>query len=343
MKSISNQVDSFLQIIFRGIGQVMFQRSSTTGLFILVGIFIGAIISGTPLVAWGAVVGVTVSTITGYILNEKKADGRDGLWGFNGVLVGCAFPTFLANTWEMWLALILCSAATTWVRRAFNNVLSRWKINSLTFPFVFMTWIFLFSSIFIDRLHLFEQQHRLLIDYTFELDISLSSLFVYWLRGISQIFLINNWVTGLFFLIGLAVYNKWAAIWAAIGSALSLIIAITYTGNPMDISHGLFGFSPALTGIALGATFYRPGWRSAIWAVLGIIITVFIQGAMDAIMLPYGIPTLTAPFCLATWLFLLPLYKFDKKSEDVDHSEWTDLLQQIDDDVKTLEEELKKP
>lgn len=27
---------------------------------------------------------------------------------------------------------------------------------------------------------------------------------------------------------------------------------------------------------------------------------------MNALMLPWGIPTLTAPFCVATWLFLLP-------------------------------------
>ena len=32
---------------------------------------------------------------------------------------------------------------------------------------------------------------------------------------------------------------------------------------------------------------------------------------MDTLMAPWGIPTLTAPFCIATWMFLLPLYKLD--------------------------------
>ncbi|MEI3553951.1 MAG: urea transporter [Alistipes senegalensis] len=33
-----------------------------------------------------------VSTVTGYILGFPARDGEQGLWGFNGVLVGCAFP-----------------------------------------------------------------------------------------------------------------------------------------------------------------------------------------------------------------------------------------------------------
>lgn len=152
------------------------------------------------------------------------------------------------------------------------------------------------------------------------LDLSFGSLVIYWLKGIAQVFLINSWVTGIFFLVALFVSSRWAALWAAIGSALSLAVVLLYQGAGSDIANGLYGFSPVLTGIALGCTFYKPNWRSAIWTLTGIIVTVFIQAGMNAMMLPFGMPTFTAPFCLATWLFLLPLYKFDDKQPD--HSHW---------------------
>jgi urea transporter len=53
---------------------------------------------------------------------------------------------------------------------------------------------------------------------------------------------------------------------------------------------------------------------------LGIVCTVFVQAAMDALLLPFGIPSLTAPFCIATWLFLLPMFRLD--DAEPDHSHW---------------------
>ena len=76
-----------------------------------------------------------------------------------------------------------------------------------------------------------------------------------------------------------------------------------------------------LTAIALATVFYEPNVRSAVWAVLGIVVTLFIQAGMNTLLDPVGIATLTGPFCVATWLFLLPLIRFDD-TEKPDHSNW---------------------
>ena len=135
-------------------------------------------------------------------------------------------------------------------------------------------------------------------------------IITYWLNGISQVFLIKSWITGLLFLAGLAVSNIRAAIWAAAGSAIGLVIALVWQGPGQDIANGLYGFSAVLTAIALGATFCNSTWRAALWAVFGTIATVFVQAAMNAFFAPMGLPTLTGPFCVATWIFLLPAYNF---------------------------------
>lgn len=324
VRSYSFSFRDSIKYLLRGSGQVMFQQSAWTGLIFLAGIFWGAYSAGAPQVAWGALVGLLASTFAGWIIGEYVEDGQDGLWGFNGILVGCAFPTFLAPVPLMWVSLICCAMLTTWMRRGFNNVTAQFKINSLTFPFVFCTWTFLLSARVLTATPLADMDSpALIVHIGGSIDWSLWSLTVYWLKGVSQVFLINNWITGIIFLAGLAVCSRWAAIYAAGSSALALFVALLFAADPADVTAGLFGFSPVLTGIAVGTTFYRVNWRSCLWTAAAVVATVFIQAGMNTLMLPWGMPTLTAPFCIATWMFLLPLYKLDEKSR-VDMSDWVE-------------------
>lgn len=302
----------FPRTLLRGVGQVMFQDNMWTGLFFIIGIFVGAYTEGKSfgIVAWGALVGVTVSTLTGYLLQLKDENGAQGLWGFNGVLVGCAFPTFMGNTVWMWLALVFCAAMTTWVRSGLDNIMKSWNVSSFTFPFVLSTWFFLLASrLFGGMPPEWMSTPEFAAGVTGHLDLGFGDLVIYWLKGIAQVFLINSWITGALFLLGLLVSDWRAALWAAIASAISLFIAIVWQGPAGDIADGLYGFSAVLTGIALGSTFCRSNdWRTWIWAVLGIIATVFIQAGMNAFFSPMGLPTLTGPFCIGTWIFLMPHY-----------------------------------
>ena len=248
------------------------------------------------------------------------------LWGAGGAAVQLAQNgSSLARTSPgsgLWLALALCAALTTWVRAGFNNVMAPWKVNSFTFPFVFCTWMFLLAA---RAMHGLPTTHMadpaLPAAFSSLESIRFGDLAVYWLKGIGQVFLINSWVTGICFLAGLFLCSRWAALWAAIGSALALLTVIALKASGSDISDGLYGYSPVLTAIALATVFYKPNFRSALWAVLGILVTVFIQAGMYMLMAPVGIATLTGPFCITTWLFLLPLVRFDDE-EKPDHSNW---------------------
>lgn len=178
----------------------------------------------------------------------------------------------MGNTLWMLLALILCAALTTWVRTGFNNVMAPWKVNSFTFPFVFCTWFFLMAA---RAMHGMPTTHMA--------DPSLPTMFSsvehlhgwaciqLWLKGVAQVFLINSWVTGLLYLIGLWCSDRWAALWAGTGSAVATGAALLFEASAFDIDNGLYGFSAVLTAIALATVFYRPNLKSAIWALLGIL------------------------------------------------------------------------
>lgn len=72
-----------------------------------------------------------------------------------------------------------------------------------------------------------------------------------------------------------------------------------------NINNGMYAFSAVLTAIALGSTFNKLSWRVLIYTLIGVIFTVFVQGALNTLLTPVGIPTLTMPFVLASWLFLV--------------------------------------
>ena len=124
--------------------------------------------------------------------------------------------------------------------------------------------------------------------------------------GVSQVFLINNVITGILFLIGLAVSSIWAAVFAFVGSIIAICTALILGGGSTAIIAGLFQFSAVLTAIGLGTTFYNPNWRVVCYTFLGTVFTVVAQGALNVLLNVYGIPTLTFPFVVAAWIFLLP-------------------------------------
>ncbi len=299
----------FVDVVLRGAGQVMFQNNPLTGLLFIVGIAWGAVMADMPAVAIGAVVGLVVSTATAYLLKVDQGALTSGLYGYNGILVGAALPTFLTVDPLLWVYLVVGAAVSSVVLLAIGNVMKSFGAPALTFPFVLTTWFLLlgayaFSNVPIasmgppaipcpgrcrrghrarpagpprDRIrrHLAGVPHRQRRDGRHLRD-----------RPSGQ--------------------PARAALFAVVGSALALGTALTLGADTTSVSAGLFGFSAVLTAIALATTSTPRACGSSSTRSSGIIFTVIVQGALDVVLTPIGIPTLTAPFIFVTWLFLLP-------------------------------------
>lgn len=306
-----NEVVRFIDMNLRGAGQVMFQNNPLTGLLFIIGIAWGAIDADMVEVAIGSVVALVVATVTAMLLNVDPHSLRIGLYGFNGILVGAAVPTFLdVDGALIWAVIVVGAAVSTVVMLAIANVFATWGVPALTFPFVLTTWFLMLGSYAFEKVDIASLSTPALpaattataadIEVTAELVVE--TIF----RNLAQVFLINNVATGVIFVIALAVSSRWSASFALLGSAVALGTALAMGATATDITAGLFGFSAVLTAIALGSVFYSPGWRVLAYAVLGVVFTVIVQGAMDTFLSPVGIPTFTAPFVFVTWLFLLP-------------------------------------
>ena len=96
-------------------------------------------------------------------------------------------------------------------------------------------------------------------------------------------FLISTVIGSVLFLAGLAVSSLWAAVFGLLGSLLAVLVAVVLQAEHASINNGLYAFSAVLTAIALGSTFNKPSWRVLIYTLIGVIFTVFVQGALNTV------------------------------------------------------------
>lgn len=295
-------VDHLLSAL-RGSGQVIFMADSRTGLVNLLAFAWGAWAGGTRWsVALGAVLGVLVATATAHALAVDEAERRAGLYGFNGLLVGAGIATFLVSTPLVWAVLVLACAASTLVTHALARLLAPWRLPFLTFPFILTTWLVLLAAHALPGLSQATLPAALAADS--------GTLTAPWflraaLASVGQVFFVDNAVSGALFLLALALASRRAALLAAAGALLAVACALLLGADRGQVVHGLWGYSAVLTAVALGAVFMRPGARTLAYAGAATVLTVLVQGASFSVAGTLGMPALTFPFVLVTWLFLL--------------------------------------
>lgn len=283
---------NFLDSVLRGIGQVFIQNNRCAGLLFLVGIFCNSLLFGAA-----ALVGALVGAATAVLLRTPVSERRDGLFGFNGALVSVALHTYLSSGMLTWVYAVVASALTTGVMILLMRGLQSWKIPALTAPFVVMALCFL-GAVGVDVSPLTFSQ-----DVTLNLSMMGEGL----VNGISQVFFQNSLWTGGFFILGLWVSSKQACLMAILGSLCGILVALVLKADPSEIQSGVYGFNGALTAIALGSVFLgnaRSMMALVLRAVLGAIAATFVFVYLSSILNSVGLPILTLPFVVVTWMFI---------------------------------------
>nr|WP_067053300.1 urea transporter [Mucilaginibacter sp. L294] len=119
-------------------------------------------------------------------------------------------------------------------------------------------------------------------------------------RGIGQIMLQHNYLTGLFFLAGICCGSLMMGLAVTIAVTTGTFAAILLKYNKDEINNGLYGFSAALVGVALSC-FFQLTTIAWVAIVIGSVLATIIQHLFIA----KKVPAFTFPFILVTWLCLI--------------------------------------
>jgi len=266
-------------IIGRGIGQVMFQNNALSGGLMLIGI-----IYNSWLLAILAIAGTITSTVTATFSNYDKEDIRNGLYGFNGTLVGIAIGTFMKINFISILLLIIGSVLSTWIARWFRY---QKYLSGLTAPFILVVWLLLIICT-----HLYPS---LLCPSSPEKTEPFTLFFQSFCLNISQVmFQGDHILPGILFLSGILINSRLNAVYAIIGATLPLFIALHPNFDITAWNAGLFGYNGVLCAIAIG----DKTQKRFIKALFSIILSIILQ----TIGIKIGMITLTAPFVCSVWI-----------------------------------------
>lgn len=289
-----------LQSFLKNISQVVLLENVWTGLLILIALWIG-----DWKVGLAAMVGSAISLVTAPWFGYTKEEIQAGLAGFNSVLVAIALTIFMIMTWQTVMVCLIATIIAMPLAKSMQTVFRRYQLPELTTPFVLVTWMVLLMNqqfaFLKSTVKVIPLKHAATIDVTQPLH-----PVVAFFNSMSQIFLVENVVSGVLIIIAFFVASRWAGFFVIIANVLSMLFVYVLGSDVMSLNHGLFGYNLILTVIAVAVTFRNlTRYHRYLMLVLVIVLTPMIYGAIATLLEPFGIPILTLPFIIVTWMLLL--------------------------------------
>ncbi len=265
-------------IVGRGLGQVMFQNNAVSGLLMLVGIA-----CNSWLLALLALLGNFVGTVTAFFSGYSKEDIEDGLYGFNGTLVGIAVGVFMEPGVASLLLLVAGSMLSTWIARVFAY---QKLLPGFTAPFILAVWLLqaLCRGWFPSLLSSSVMPEETAADWFRAFSLNIGQV----------MFQGGTVLSGLFFLAGILLNSRVHALYTVWGALLPLGMVWMVGSDYAAFNAGLLGYNAVLCAIALGDR----SWAGAAWATLSITLSVLLQ----VWGMSLGMTTLTAPFVVSVWI-----------------------------------------
>lgn len=271
--------------------------NAITGFIFLIGITVASLSLGIITLA---------STMIGtWIVRRSGADlptVNQGLFGFNSVLTGLALFLFLDGD-NRWLFALIGAAVAALFTASFMNVMNKFEIPSLTFPYILLTWLVLLASFRLTALKLSPDLiPQNLSRWKMEAggSIEMSGL----IDGVGQIFFLDHLWASVIILIGIF-YAGWKlGVYAVVGTSLAWLTAYLMGAEFSSLNVGIYGYNAVLTIIAVSAVFDSKQRLSILTGCVAAILTVPFTASISDWLTPYGLPALTMPFVLVTWIVL---------------------------------------
>lgn len=344
-----NPALDFFYILFNGISEVPLFSSPITGILIVAGVFLASRKAGAMMVLSG-LIGAGIAIMAGAPYDLVTF----GLFGYNSILTGMAFwsgPFVKANKATFFIS-VFGAAITAFVWMAFSHLMGDmfveggggWAIPGFTSSFIFTTWAMMFASkrfghdiwpapAPLPKEELITGSGNPIQEELVQFKWTAKEFMIATLNGVSQVTFVQNWKTGIFWVVGLTLAfelapfisgvqdrpwwtngytSQWdefsplylAGLMALLGSGIGAAMGILTKLPTAEIRIGLHGFNQVLVMIAL-TSFVPLTPQSFMMAVFASIGCSFLMPALQRFFGQWGLPALTGPFVFTAWIFLL--------------------------------------
>ncbi len=135
--------------VLRGISQIVFMNNSITGLILFIVMFFSS-----PYETLCMLLGVCASTLSAYFLGKNHLTIINGIYGYNGGLIGIAIciyhfggdDDFFAMPQIIPIIIFLSGCTVIFLDGLTSLLFGKFGVCSFTVPFEILTWIWIASA-----------------------------------------------------------------------------------------------------------------------------------------------------------------------------------------------------
>ncbi|MDP3352912.1 MAG: urea transporter [Flavobacteriaceae bacterium] len=296
--------------VLHSYSQIFFSKNKTFALLIILASFINPAVG-----IWGLFAVIFTNSLAKWMEFDEQTN-EDGLFGLNSLLVVLGLAVFFKVNFSFLFVFITINIFTLLLSVGFANLMARFHLPFLAFPFIFAIWVTFYVMNSYTNLEIDEGNTFLLND-VFKIG-GQSLLSIYesfdtlpipefitgYFKSLSAIVFQFNWIAGVFIAIGLFVGSRISFSLSLIGYLTGYFYYMIVGENLNNLHYGYIGFNFILFAIAVGA-FYFVSKRKVHLAViiltpvLGLTIT-----GLSGFLAVFGLPVFALPFMFMTVLVI---------------------------------------
>jgi urea transporter/murein DD-endopeptidase MepM/ murein hydrolase activator NlpD len=282
--------------ILRSYAQILFSQSTRVGAIVLLATAV------EPRLLVGGLAAVLLATAIACTLHFGKEAIRDGLFGYNALLVGLGTAALLpVGGVALAVGTVAVLAAVLATAAARSLLWQGYGLPVLTVPFLIVFYLLLGAAPLLGAgltpLPLPDAP----------LDALLADPARDYLRSLGAIFFIPRADAGAIVLLALAVFSRIGVVLSALGFGVAWLFGLPLLLETTPLLSWIIGYNFILVAIALGGVWFVPGPASLGLALVGTLLSGLVSIGLLSLLGPMGIPLLILPFNLTVLLILAAL------------------------------------
>jgi urea transporter/murein DD-endopeptidase MepM/ murein hydrolase activator NlpD len=235
-----------------------------------------------------------------FSLHLSKNAIKKGMFGYNGLLIGLAFPFLFKITAPLVVLFVMAVFATTLVTAALHAALGYYfNLPVLTLPFLVVMYLVLAAFPSIQGMAWNTQSAPF---YTFAF--SMPEMAEAYFKSLGAIFFAPHVVSGVIIFIALLIFSRIGTLLSFVGYAIGVGLIRWVFHFPSEHLYLSIGFNFILSAIAMGGIWFVPQTTSFLFAGGAVLLCAVILAGTANLFYFFGFPVLILPFNLTVLILL---------------------------------------
>jgi len=302
-----HQLSFILNSFLNSYSQIFFSKNKIFGLLLLIVSFFD-VYSGLA-----GVIAIFTSVSLSLLLGFNRSNIQNGYYSFNNVFIGLALGVSYNFNVQFVFFLIFASILTLFFTITIENILEKYLLPYLSFPFMISIWLVVLSGHEFKSLEISDRGIYVLNDLYGIGGIQAVSLYeqinnlaipipiITYFKSLGAILFQYNIIAGVIIAIGLLIHSRIAFLLSIVGFFFTYNYYKFIGADITHLNYLYIGFNFILTSIAIGSFFTIPN------IILFIPITSIILSGFSSLLSIFGLPIYSMPFNMAVLLFLFVL------------------------------------